>query len=231
MLRLQGLGSNTPSGVPNTEDEVMAIVRGASNVGTFPVLVRFCRNKARSFPHLLYLESQPEYGGGSGSGGCGDDEDGREDGEDEDDKVLVEEMDSLMVQFGYEAGKTNYYYFLKHGSNLIDDLYDFRKIVNYELLKDLVNEHKMIDIYVENGKTRLEISEMSPNSIMTVFREMDEDSRKVASATISSCCKQLVLGDVVDELMLEPFSQVTQLYLKVNSVGQSRQFSELKLCF
>ncbi|GJW62801.1 hypothetical protein Tco_0112136, partial [Tanacetum coccineum] len=39
---------------------------------------------------LTQLESQPEIGGGSGSGGCGDDEpgddeDGGEDGEDEDD--------------------------------------------------------------------------------------------------------------------------------------------------
>nr|GEX82289.1 hypothetical protein [Tanacetum cinerariifolium] len=43
------------------------------------------------FSHMLtHLESQPEYGGGSGSGGCGDDEPGNdkddgEDGEDEDD--------------------------------------------------------------------------------------------------------------------------------------------------
>ncbi|GJS39059.1 hypothetical protein Tco_0564102 [Tanacetum coccineum] len=87
-------------------------------------------------------------------------------------------MDSHMDQFGYEARKTNYYYFLKPSSNLIDGLYNLRETVNYELLKDLVNEHKMIDIYVENGKTRLEIIEMSPNSIITVFREMDEDSRK-----------------------------------------------------
>ncbi|GJZ12954.1 hypothetical protein Tco_0548184 [Tanacetum coccineum] len=33
-LRLQGLGSNTETGVPYTEDEIMAIIRG----GTFPVL-------------------------------------------------------------------------------------------------------------------------------------------------------------------------------------------------
>ncbi|GKG22498.1 hypothetical protein Tco_0387801, partial [Tanacetum coccineum] len=90
MLRLQGLGSNTPSGVPYTEDEIMAIVSG----DTFPVLVGFCQDKARSddkFSQMLtQLESQPEYGGGIGSGGCeddepGDDEDGGEDEEDEDD--------------------------------------------------------------------------------------------------------------------------------------------------
>nr|GEY57515.1 hypothetical protein [Tanacetum cinerariifolium] len=44
---------------------------------------------------LSQLESQPEYGGGSESGGCGDDEpgddaDGDEDEEDEDDIVLLE---------------------------------------------------------------------------------------------------------------------------------------------
>ncbi|GKF66306.1 hypothetical protein Tco_0192823 [Tanacetum coccineum] len=71
MLRLQGLGSNTETGVPYTKDEIMAIVRGGKQRrGTFPVL--------------------PEIGGGSGSGGRGDDEQGDdeddgEDGEDEDD--------------------------------------------------------------------------------------------------------------------------------------------------
>ncbi|GJT51968.1 hypothetical protein Tco_0978125 [Tanacetum coccineum] len=49
MLRLQGLGSNTPTGVPNTEDEIMAIVRG----GTSLVLDGFCPDIAQSFlPHL-----------------------------------------------------------------------------------------------------------------------------------------------------------------------------------
>nr|GEZ08938.1 protein longifolia 1-like [Tanacetum cinerariifolium] len=33
MLRLQGLGSNTPTGVPYTEDEIMAIVRGGKQRG------------------------------------------------------------------------------------------------------------------------------------------------------------------------------------------------------
>nr|GEY31064.1 hypothetical protein [Tanacetum cinerariifolium] len=77
MLRLQGLGSNTPTGVPYTEDEIMDIVREASSGGTFMVLDGFCQDR-------------PEYGGGSGSGGCGDDEpgddeDGDEDEEEEDD--------------------------------------------------------------------------------------------------------------------------------------------------
>ncbi|GKB92611.1 2-methylene-furan-3-one reductase-like protein, partial [Tanacetum coccineum] len=53
--------------------------------------VDFKRRSDDKFSQMLtQLESQPEYGGGSGSGGCeddepGDDEDGGEDGEDEDD--------------------------------------------------------------------------------------------------------------------------------------------------
>nr|GFA19951.1 hypothetical protein [Tanacetum cinerariifolium] len=87
MLRLQGLGSNTPTGVPYTEDEIMAIVRGASSGGTFLVLDR---SDDKFSQMLSQLESQPEYDGGSRSGGCGDDEpgydeDGSEDEEDEDD--------------------------------------------------------------------------------------------------------------------------------------------------
>ncbi|GJW33227.1 transposon protein, mutator sub-class [Tanacetum coccineum] len=81
---LYGLGSNTPSGVPYTEDEIMAIVRGGSSEGTFPV------SDDKFSQMLTQLDSQREYGGGSGSGGCGDNEpgdnkDGGEDGEDEDD--------------------------------------------------------------------------------------------------------------------------------------------------
>ncbi|GJR34584.1 hypothetical protein Tco_1210268, partial [Tanacetum coccineum] len=80
MLRLQGLGSNTPTGVPYTEDEIMAIVRGGKQRGHILGVRQM----------LTQLESHPEYGGGSGSGGCGDDElgddeDGGEDEEDEDD--------------------------------------------------------------------------------------------------------------------------------------------------
>ncbi|GJT02449.1 hypothetical protein Tco_0823618 [Tanacetum coccineum] len=36
MLSYQGLGSNTPTGVPYTEDEIMTIVRGGKQRGTFP---------------------------------------------------------------------------------------------------------------------------------------------------------------------------------------------------
>ncbi|GKC62164.1 uncharacterized WD repeat-containing protein-like protein isoform X1, partial [Tanacetum coccineum] len=75
---LYGLGSNTEMGVPYTEDEIMAIVRGESSGGTFSMLVGFCQDRARSFHLRLYartplmssddkfsqmltqLESQPE---------------------------------------------------------------------------------------------------------------------------------------------------------------------------
>nr|GEW44826.1 hypothetical protein [Tanacetum cinerariifolium] len=67
MLRLQGLGSNTPTGVPYTKDEIMAVVRGGKRWGNIPGVGR------------------PEYGSGNGSGECGDDErrDDEDGGEDE----------------------------------------------------------------------------------------------------------------------------------------------------
>nr|GEY73449.1 hypothetical protein [Tanacetum cinerariifolium] len=134
MLRLQGLGSNTPSGVPYTEDEIMAIVRGGKQrwhilgVGrilpgqgmiippsppcTHPfdvaklkrreklltkkmnMLMKLFRSDDKFSQMLTQLESQPEYGSGSGSDGCDDDElgdveDGDEDGEDKDDKLVI----------------------------------------------------------------------------------------------------------------------------------------------
>ncbi|GJW15481.1 hypothetical protein Tco_0019614, partial [Tanacetum coccineum] len=78
MLRLQGLGSKTSTGVPYTEDEIMAIVK---------MFMKLFRIDDKFSQMLAQLESQPEYGGGSGSGGCednepGDDEDGDKDEED-----------------------------------------------------------------------------------------------------------------------------------------------------
>ncbi|GJW10121.1 hypothetical protein Tco_1575948 [Tanacetum coccineum] len=84
MLRLQGLGSNTHMGVPYTEDEIMAIVRGGKQRGHIPGVGRVLPGQDTM---LNQPESQPEYGGGSGSGGCEDDEPGDDEdgGEDEDD--------------------------------------------------------------------------------------------------------------------------------------------------
>ncbi|GJY69543.1 putative reverse transcriptase domain-containing protein [Tanacetum coccineum] len=132
MLRLQGLGSNTETGVPYTEDEIMAIVRGGKQRGHIPgvgrvlprqgtvipppppcthssdvvklkkrekvltrqvnMFMKLFRSDDKFSQMLTQLESQPEIGGGSGSGGPGDDEQGHdeddgEDGEDEDDST------------------------------------------------------------------------------------------------------------------------------------------------
>nr|GEZ77255.1 hypothetical protein [Tanacetum cinerariifolium]GEZ78022.1 hypothetical protein [Tanacetum cinerariifolium] len=129
MLRLQGLGFNTSSGVPYTEDEIMTIVRGGKQRGHIPGVGRVLTEQGMVIPPsppcthssdvttlkkreklltkkmnmfmklfrsddkfsqmLTQLESQPAYGGGSGSSGCrddkpGDDEHGDEDEEDED---------------------------------------------------------------------------------------------------------------------------------------------------
>ncbi|GJZ61887.1 hypothetical protein Tco_0618024 [Tanacetum coccineum] len=109
MLRLQGLGSNTPTGVPYTEDEIMAIDIARSFLPNLTsthstdiarlkkrekqltkqvnMFMRLFRSDDKFSQMLNQFESQPEYGGGSGSGGCGDDEPGddEDDGEDEDD--------------------------------------------------------------------------------------------------------------------------------------------------
>ncbi|GKE35267.1 hypothetical protein Tco_1454589, partial [Tanacetum coccineum] len=71
MLRLQGLGSNTPSGVPYTDDEIMVIVRRDKQRGHIPDVGKLLKSDDK-FSHMLtQLESQPEYGGGSESGGTG----------------------------------------------------------------------------------------------------------------------------------------------------------------
>ncbi|GJV11598.1 hypothetical protein Tco_1353139 [Tanacetum coccineum] len=100
MLRLQGLGSNTETGVPYTEDEIMAIVRRGKQRGHIPgvgrvlpgqrtvnIFMKLFKSDDKFSQMLSQFESQPEIGGGNGSGGCGDDEQGddEDDGEDEDD--------------------------------------------------------------------------------------------------------------------------------------------------
>nr|GEX62280.1 hypothetical protein [Tanacetum cinerariifolium] len=86
VLRLQGLGSNTLTGVPYTEDEIMEIVRGGKQRGHIPGVGRVLLGQGKM---LSQLELKPEYDGGSESGGCGDDEPGDDEdgGEDEDDRA------------------------------------------------------------------------------------------------------------------------------------------------
>ncbi|GJS78137.1 retrotransposon gag domain, retroviral aspartyl protease [Tanacetum coccineum] len=74
--------SNMPSGVPYTDDEINAQVRGGKQRGTFPVV----RSDDKFSQILTQLESQPQVGSGSGSGGGGDDESGEdEDADDHED--------------------------------------------------------------------------------------------------------------------------------------------------
>nr|GEX56971.1 hypothetical protein [Tanacetum cinerariifolium] len=99
MLMLQSLGSNTPTGVPYTEDEIMTIVHGASSEGTNPaqkereaaheqvnMIMRLFRSDDKFSQMISQLESQPEYDGGSASDGCGDDEPGDDEDDDEDEE-------------------------------------------------------------------------------------------------------------------------------------------------
>ncbi|GJV28334.1 hypothetical protein Tco_1384782 [Tanacetum coccineum] len=50
MLRLQGLGSNTSTGVPYTEDEIMAIVRGGKQRGHIPSVGRVLPGQGTVIP-------------------------------------------------------------------------------------------------------------------------------------------------------------------------------------
>ncbi|GKE11580.1 hypothetical protein Tco_1415131, partial [Tanacetum coccineum] len=77
MLRLQRLGSNTETGVPYTEEEIMAIVK---------MMMRLFRSDDKFSQMLDQFESSPEFGGASGSGGCGDDEPGGDEDGDEDEE-------------------------------------------------------------------------------------------------------------------------------------------------
>ena len=64
-------------------------------------------------------------------------------------EVYVDEIDARVTQISYAKGQMNYYYFVKPGSTLDDGLFSFREPVNLELLKYNVDDHKLIDVYVE----------------------------------------------------------------------------------
>nr|GEV08531.1 hypothetical protein [Tanacetum cinerariifolium] len=82
MLRLQRLGSNTETGVPYTEEEIMVIVRKGKQRGHLPgvgrvkMMMRLFRSDNKFSQMLDQFESSTEFGGPSESGGCGDDEPG-----------------------------------------------------------------------------------------------------------------------------------------------------------
>ncbi|GJS14731.1 hypothetical protein Tco_0409203 [Tanacetum coccineum] len=92
MLRLQALGSNTPSGVPYTEEEINALARKGKQRGHLPcvgrvnLMMKLFRSDDKISQMLNQYESTPEFG--NGIGGCGDDEmaDDEDDCEDEEDE-------------------------------------------------------------------------------------------------------------------------------------------------
>ncbi|GKD11975.1 hypothetical protein Tco_1196382 [Tanacetum coccineum] len=98
MLRLRDLGANTPSGVPYTKEEILALVRKGKQRGhilgdktidqakeeakrtkrELSLLRRVVMSDNRMSHMFTHLGSQSEIDGGSesGSGGGGDDEPG-----------------------------------------------------------------------------------------------------------------------------------------------------------
>nr|GEY68777.1 IBR domain, zinc finger, RING/FYVE/PHD-type, E3 ubiquitin ligase RBR family [Tanacetum cinerariifolium] len=92
MLRLQRLGSNTETSVPYTEEEIMAIVRKGKQRGHLPgvgrvnMMMRLFKSDNKFSWMLDQFESSPEFGGPSGSDGCGDDEPGGDEDDDEDEE-------------------------------------------------------------------------------------------------------------------------------------------------
>ncbi|GKC74205.1 retrotransposon protein, putative, ty3-gypsy subclass [Tanacetum coccineum] len=117
MLRLHGLGSNTPSGVPYTREEINAMAQKGKQRGHLPGVGRVLSGRATDVlspppPQCTHnpTESSPEFCNASGSGGCGDDEmaddeDGEEDEEDEgpgdDEDIDVEDEEDEIVRDVY----------------------------------------------------------------------------------------------------------------------------------
>ncbi|GKD40206.1 reverse transcriptase domain-containing protein, partial [Tanacetum coccineum] len=99
MLMLQALGSNTPSGVPYTDEEINALARKGKQRGHLPGVGRVLPGRATNVlippppppPQCTHNSDDVEKlkkKNNCGSGGCGDDEmtDDEDDGEDKEDE-------------------------------------------------------------------------------------------------------------------------------------------------
>nr|GEY80363.1 hypothetical protein [Tanacetum cinerariifolium] len=104
MLRLQALGSNTPSGVPYTKKEINAVPRKGKQRGYLPsagrlkkknkyltkqvnLMMKLFRSDNKFSQMINQYESSLKFGNANESGGCEDDEmaDDEDGGEDEED--------------------------------------------------------------------------------------------------------------------------------------------------
>ncbi|GKD48603.1 hypothetical protein Tco_1277579, partial [Tanacetum coccineum] len=105
MLRLQDLGSNTPSGVPYTDDEINAQVKKKNKhlQKQINMLMKVVRSDGKFSQMHTQLKSQPQVGSGSG----GDDESGEdEDANDLEDKDADGDEDSYDMLY---MGKICYF--------------------------------------------------------------------------------------------------------------------------
>jgi hypothetical protein len=144
------------------------------------------------------------------------------------DSVSVEELDVLMYKLGYDLGQKNYYYFVKPGSNLDDDLYRLSEAANLEILKDVVEEHKMIEVYVENGKKSLDVDDMSPKPIRKVISQVDASKKNASLAIVPYCSKQLFLENIVKKPVVEGLNEVRQPPLEVNAFVEYTEVLEIE---
>nr|GEW69995.1 integrase, catalytic region, zinc finger, CCHC-type, peptidase aspartic, catalytic [Tanacetum cinerariifolium] len=145
MLRLQGLGSNTPTGqhtviLPPSQGTHLANIdrlkkREKQLTKQVNMFKRLFRSHDKFSQMLTQLESQPKYVGGSGSGGCGDDEPGDDEdgGEDEEEE---EEDDNLDTFSSVRRPKQSNVIWKKKGSSNISNV-DLSSISHSKLRKDV----------------------------------------------------------------------------------------------
>ncbi|GJT24081.1 hypothetical protein Tco_0894018 [Tanacetum coccineum] len=120
MLRLKDLGSNMPTGMPYTDDKIMAMVRRGKQQGHIPGVGRVLAGQGRDVltipePRCAHtadvdeLQSQHEVGSGNGSGGGGNDEPGEDEDADEDEDTDGDEdsYDILYIGFFRENSGKN----------------------------------------------------------------------------------------------------------------------------
>ncbi|GJS39330.1 hypothetical protein Tco_0564373 [Tanacetum coccineum] len=95
----------------------------------------------------------------------------------------------------------------------------------------IVNLVDSNEVFVEEMEDTLEVSEMSPISIRKVLKETNEDLMKSCSASIPSWCRELILGYRYNEVIVEPFTELTQLSMEVNTVRKSSHLPSIELMF
>lgn len=117
------------------------------------------------------------------------------------DEFSVHELDSMMLQLGYDGNRKMYYHFKKPDSDLDVGLMALGSDGDVCKLTSYVPKHRLLEVYIELDKTTVCTYFQSPGGSNVIIQEIEDDGTpdytrvrsRGSSSTKSSCGKRLEL--------------------------------------